>query len=182
MIDKIQKYFIKESLEYENKSSYNYWDNHVKYVVDIAEHLASRVNADREIVVISAILHDIAKVLEKNIDKPHNLVGADIAEELLLKEGYDKEKIEKVKLCIIHHSGSLDMEISKEEWCVRNADIISMFNNITIFYYLAINEYKLNYNETRKWVKDMISSKYKNLDENLKKEYDNLFDIIYNAI
>lgn len=100
----------------------------------------------------------------------------------MLKEGYDKEKIEKVKLCIIHHSGSLDTEISKEEWCVRNADIISMFNNITIFYYLAINEYKLNYNETRKWVKNMISSKYKNLDENLKKEYDNLFDIIYNAI
>ena len=57
-----------------------------------------------------------------------------------------------------------------------------MFNNITIFYYLAINEYKLNYNETRKWVKDMISSKYKNLDEDLKKEYDNLFNIIYNAI
>ena len=182
MIDKIQKYFIKESLEYENKSGYNYWDNHVKYVVDIAEHLASRVNADREIVEISAILHDIAKVLEKDIDKPHNLVGAKIAEELLLKEGYDKEKIEKVKLCIIHHSGSLDTEISKEEWCVRNADIISMFNNITIFYYLAINEYKLNYNETRKWVKDMISSKYKNLDEDLKKEYDNLFNIIYNAI
>ena len=58
MIDKIQKNFIKESLEYENKSGYNYWDNHVKYVVDIAENLASRLNADKEIVVISAILHD----------------------------------------------------------------------------------------------------------------------------
>ena len=98
MIDKIQKYFIKESLEYENKSDYNYWDNHVKYVLDIAGRLVDKVNADREIVVISAILHDIAKVLEKDIDKPHNLVGAKIAEELLLKEGYDKEKIEKVKL------------------------------------------------------------------------------------
>ena len=51
MIDKIQKYFIKESLEYENKSGYNYWDNHVKYVVDIAERLASKVNANKEIVV-----------------------------------------------------------------------------------------------------------------------------------
>ena len=32
------------------------------------------------------------------------------------------------------------------------------------------------------FIKDMISSKYKNLDEDLKKEYDNLFNIIYNAI
>ena len=102
----------------------------------------------------------------------------------MLSEGYDPQKIEKVKRCILYHSGDLDknIKLSKEEWCVRNADIISMFHNITIFFFLTLHEYKLNYNECRECVKEMIQSKYSYLDTSLKKQYDDVFKIIYEAI
>ena len=59
MIDSVKHYFIDISNQYENKSGYNYWDNHVKYVTQIAGDLAKEVGADLEIVEISAILHDV---------------------------------------------------------------------------------------------------------------------------
>lgn len=184
MIDKVQKYFIDLSNKYEAKNGYNYWDNHVKYVTQIAGDLAKDVDADLEIVLISAILHDVAKVMELRENESHNLVGSEISECFLLSEGYDPQKIEKVKRCILYHSGDLDknIKLSKEEWCVRNADIISMFHNITIFFFLALHEYKLNYNECRECVKEMIQSKYSYLDTSLKKQYDDVFKIIYEAI
>lgn len=184
MIDSVKHYFIDISNQYENKSGYNYWDNHVKYVTQIAGDLAKEVGADLEIVEISAILHDVAKVLELRENESHNLVGVEVAENLLLKEGYDPKKIEKVKKCILYHSGDLDksIKLSKEEWCVRNADIISMFHNITIFFFLAIHEYQLSYNECRLCVKEMIQNKYHHLDTKLKKQYDDVFQIIFEAI
>ncbi len=75
MIDKVQEYFIEISNKHEKKSGYNYWDNHVKYVVQIALDLAREVQADLEIVEISAILHDVAKVLELRENESHNVVG-----------------------------------------------------------------------------------------------------------
>ena len=184
MIEKVKEYFINISNDYEKKSSYNYWDNHVKCVVEISKKLAEEINADLEIVEISAILHDVAKVLELREDESHNLVGSEIAEEFLLKEGYDIEKIKKVKKCILYHGGDLDknIKLSKEEWCVRNADIISMFKNITIFYFIALNEYKLNYSDCRKCVREMVYSKYNRIDKQLKKQYDVSFKVIYDAI
>lgn len=184
MIDSVKHYFIDISNQYENKSGYNYWDNHVKYVMQIAGDLAKEVGAELEIVEISAILHDVAKVLELRENESHNLVGAEVAEEFLLNEGYDKEKIEKVKKCILYHSSDLDksVKLSKEEWCVRNADIISVFHNITIFYFIALCEYQLSYNECRLCVKEMLQNKYHHLDTKLKKQYDDALRIIYDAI
>lgn len=57
-----------------------------------------------------------------------------------------------------------------------------MFHNITIFFFLAIHEYQLSYNECRLCVKEMIQNKYHHLDTKLKKQYDDVFQIIFEAI
>lgn len=179
MINDIKEYFIQKSEECE----YNYWDNHVRFVVDIAKKLAIPIDANAEIVEISAILHDIAKVLQKDENESHNIVGSRIAVELLENKGYANDKIERVRKCILYHGGDLEgICLSKEEWCVRNADILSMFNNITVFFYIAFNELKLSYIEGRNFAKQMIYNKYNRLDKELKKQYDNLFYDIYNSI
>ncbi len=57
-----------------------------------------------------------------------------------------------------------------------------MFHNITIFYFIALHEYQLSYNECRECVKEMLQNKYNHLDTKLKKHYDAAFRIIFEAI
>lgn len=183
MVDKIREYFIEVSNDYYKKEGYDYWNNHIKYVVEFAKKLASINGADLEVVEISAILHDVSKPLEERVDESHNVVSSEIAYELLKQLGYDDSKIEKVKSCIYYHSGNLENhKLSKEQWCVRNADILSILDNISIFYFLAYNEYLLNYEDGIKFVKGLILEKIKNLDIKLYEEYSDKFDIILNAI
>lgn len=63
-------------------------------------------NVDLEILIPSALLHDIARV-EESKDKTgeidHAVLGSLVAENILRKLEYDEEKIEKVKHCIISH-------------------------------------------------------------------------------
>lgn len=184
MVEEIKNYFIELASKEVGSYNYNYWENHVKYVVQISKELALQNNASLEVVEISAILHDIAKVLNLEKEKSHNLVGSLFAVQLLKEKGYDETKIEKVRKCILYHGGDLDsnIKLSSEEWCVRNADILSLFNNISIFYHLAFNELNLNYQDGRNYIKEMILSKYSRLDNKLKEIYNEKFEIIYNSI
>ena len=182
MIDKVRNEFISISKKYEEKTSYNYWEEHVKYVVMFSLELADRVGADKEIVEISAILHDIAKVSVEQ-SEPHNIIGADLADEMLSRFGYEQEKIEKVNNCIIKHNGDVDLEnLTKEEWCVRNADVLSMLDNLTIYFYLAYSECHMNYKDGKVFVKEMATNKYSKLDPKLKEEYKDRFEMLFESI
>lgn len=61
---------------------------------------------DLEVLIPSALLHDIARV-EESEDKTgkidHAVLGSEIAEVILKKLEYEQEKIEKIKHCIITH-------------------------------------------------------------------------------
>lgn len=183
MIDELRKEFINISNIYYQKTGYDYWNNHVKYVEKIAIKLAKEVTADIEIVQISALLHDIAKPLEFGPDSEHNVNSANITLDKLSKYNLDQDRLDKIKNCIIKHTGDISSsELSKEEWCVRNADVLSIFNDISIFYYLAYSEYKMSFDKGKEFVREIISNKYNKLDPILKKEYDHLFKTIYDAI
>ena len=63
-------------------------------------------DVDLEILIPSALLHDIARV-EESEDKTgqidHAVLGSEIADEILRKLEYEEEKIEKIKHCIKAH-------------------------------------------------------------------------------
>lgn len=63
-------------------------------------------DVDLEILIPSALLHDIARV-EESEDKTgeidHAVLGSEIAEGILRKLEYEEEKIEKIKHCILAH-------------------------------------------------------------------------------
>ncbi|GAB6189313.1 HD domain-containing protein [Marinitoga arctica] len=75
---------------------------HILRVTNYAEKIAIEENADIEVVVISALLHDIARhdELIGKIDD-HALEGAKIAERYLISIGFPKYK--EVSYCIKNH-------------------------------------------------------------------------------
>lgn len=63
-------------------------------------------DVDLDILIPSALLHDIARV-EESEDKTgeidHAVLGSEIAEDILRRLEYNEEKIEKIKHCIVAH-------------------------------------------------------------------------------
>ena len=103
------------------------WRYHIKLVVDNAMFLATKYGADMEIVELSALLHDIASLedLEK-YGETHHIVGSQMAEEILAKYGYPKDRIERVKGCILNHRASAPAQKAMiEEICVADADALA---------------------------------------------------------
>lgn len=81
--------------------------DHVFRVYNMCRLLAKyEKNVDLEVLIIAALLHDIARV-EESSDKTgeidHAILGSEIAENRLIDLNYEKEKIEKIKHCIVTH-------------------------------------------------------------------------------
>ena len=81
--------------------------DHVFRVYNLCLLLAKyEKDVDLEILIPSALLHDIARV-EESRDKTgeidHAVLGSVIAEEILRNLEYEEDKIEKIKHCIIAH-------------------------------------------------------------------------------
>lgn len=156
---------------------------HIKAVVENAIYLAEKNKADIEIVTISAWLHDIASVTDYDLYEQHNIHGANIAEELLLKLNYSKEKIELVKNCILNHRGSdLKEKYTKEEICVADADSISHFDNIPLLLYLAYAKKGYSFEEGIEFVKNKLDRSFNKLSEDskivYKEKYENVMKIL----
>ena len=80
---------------------------HVTRVYNLCLKIAKyEQNVDLEILKLAALLHDIAR-LKEDFDETgkirHEVEGAKMAEEILTKFNFPKEKIKKVKECIISH-------------------------------------------------------------------------------
>ncbi|AGF59328.1 uncharacterized protein B0P06_002337 [Clostridium saccharoperbutylacetonicum] len=81
--------------------------DHVFRVYNLCLLLAKyEKDVDLEILIPSALLHDIARV-EESQDKTgkidHAVLGSIMAEDILRKLEYEEEKIEKIKHCIVAH-------------------------------------------------------------------------------
>ncbi len=82
-----------------------HYEDHVERVKKLAVFIAKKEGANVEIVEKAAELHDIARDEEN-----HALKGAEMAREILEKEGYDEDFIEAVCHCIASHSFSSGVE------------------------------------------------------------------------
>ena len=145
------------------------WTHHIVSVVEHAKKLAKYYDADIEIVTLAAILHDVASITKKEYAPEHHLIGAEIAEELLLAFEYPKEKIEHIKLCILNHRGSeIVNKQSIEEICVADADAISHFDNIPSLFSMIYKEKKMTIDEGAKFIKDKLERSFSKLSDETK--------------
>lgn len=81
--------------------------DHVFRVYNLSLFLAKHEDSvDLEVLIPAALLHDIARVKEsqdKSGDIDHAILGSEMAEDILRDLGYDEDKIEKIKHCIVAH-------------------------------------------------------------------------------
>ncbi|MEW9097132.1 MAG: HD domain-containing protein [Clostridiaceae bacterium] len=81
--------------------------DHVFRVYNLCLLLAKHEkDVDLEVLIPSALLHDIARVKESRDNSgeiDHAVLGAEMAENILRSLDYEEEKIEKIKHCIIAH-------------------------------------------------------------------------------
>lgn len=80
---------------------------HITRVYNMCLLLAERYSdIDKDVLKTSALLHDIARVIEDNDSTgvvDHAVLGAEMSERILTKLGYDEEKIKKIIHCIASH-------------------------------------------------------------------------------
>ncbi len=159
-----------------SKYGYEPFIYHFKPTVEYADKLSDKLGGNKEVILISAWIHDIGSIIHGR--KDHHITGAEIAEKKLLELGYPKEKIELVKKCILNHRGSNNFETeSIEEQIVAEADAMSNFNNILGILNAAFVYEHLNQGDAKVAVKKKLRNKWKQLkfDES-KKIVEPLYD------
>jgi len=103
---------------------------HVQRVCSIAIRLAREENADEEVVVAAALLHDVGHSLG---EKEHEKKSLEIAESLLDMTDFPKEKKESVLECIRKHRFSKGEEaLSLETKILQDADRLDAIGAVGI--------------------------------------------------
>jgi uncharacterized protein len=178
---------IKNEVQRRCDSSSNYFGtgsySHIYSVAKNAIVLAKLYDADVEICEISAWLHDIASVTDYKLYENHHIHGAEIAEELLQFYKYPKDRIERVKLCILNHRGSvLNEKSTKEEICVSDADAIAHFDTIPSLFYLAFVQRKLCIEDGTNFVLAKLERSYNKMSEKSKMHYKEKKDLAFSIL
>jgi len=97
---------------------------HVRQIRPIAQELAEKEGADKEVVDVAVLFHDVGKTVK---GKGHHIRSEKTAREFLEKEGLDKDFVEKVCDAIRRHSapwgGDKKPETIEDE-VVFDADMI----------------------------------------------------------
>ena len=147
------------------------WDHHIKLVYELAKNNAESYGADKEIVAIAALLHDIALICKIWDRKDHHINGEKLANEILIKYNYSQEKKAKVLKCVYNHRSSKNAE-SIEELCVADADILAHFDNIPMLFNSAFNRNDIKLNEIRDWMKTCFEKDYNDLSDKTKEVFE----------
>ena len=179
IIQRVTEYVITAGKEYAERASdhYDFWDNHIRFVVKEALILADEYGADREIVELGALLHDIALMTKIGTRAEHHTNGKNIADGLLSELEYPADKKERVLNCILHHRSSKNAE-SIEELCVADADIIAHFDNIPMCFNSA---YRSGISSVPDLI-DYFAGDYNDLSDRAKKLFDARYQNIMNVL
>ncbi|VVB74478.1 HD domain protein [Candidatus Tiddalikarchaeum anstoanum] len=110
--------FAKE--QYNKYTEEPLWDNHISLVRDFALKLAEAEHADKLVVEVAAILHDIGYSEGK---EDHNITSYNLAKEFLKSINLPLDKKELILKCILNHGGKFsDIKDSIEAKIIQSAD------------------------------------------------------------
>jgi len=162
IVEEIRKFVEEECKKPTNFFGISAYENHIVFVVKYAKKLAEELNADLEVVELSAWLHDIASIMGDY--ENHHITGCKIAENKLLELNYPLEKIELIKKCILNHRGSVRKnKESIEEQIIADADAMSHFEDISGLFNLALVIRKLKIKEANNFVKNKLQRSWDKL-------------------
>ena len=175
---------LNERFMTEADDKYNFWEEHIKFVVHEALVLAEKYNADAEIVDLAALLHDVAIMAKIGTRAEHHINGAKLAETILSKYNYPQERIEKVKKAVFNHRSGKNLT-DIEDICVADADILAHFDNIPMLLNIFFNKSNSSYNslpDLRNKMKEFFDYDYNDLSEKTKIEFSDRYKLLCNIV
>lgn len=142
------------------------WDHHIELVYKLAVQNADEYEADRDIVAIAALLHDVASVTNKEFTEEHHVIGARIAEEILSKYELTNDQLELIKKCILNHRGSrLVQKTSAEEVCIADSDAMAHFYSVPSLLRMVYVEKGLSIDDGSEFVLNKLQRSYVKLSD-----------------
>lgn len=102
----------------------HFWMHHIIPVVAYSLEMADRYGADKEIVHLGALLHDMALVEDA---EPHDEIGAQKAFDFLIINWAERETAEKVRDIVLRHRCKVYVPETLEEKIVATADALAHF-------------------------------------------------------
>ena len=169
IISKIKNFVESECKKPSSLYGYEPFPFHFAPTVKYAEELVDELGGDREVIILSAWLHDIGSIISGRRD--HHITSAKIAEKKLRELNYPPEKIEMVKKCILNHRGSRESERkSLEEKILVEADTLSAFDNLSGIFKAAFVYEKLDQGEAKESVRKKLENKFRQLHFEKSKE------------
>jgi uncharacterized protein len=119
-----------------DKASFNYRWEHVKSVVALAERLAEMTDADKDVVVAAAWLHDV----RKDAGDLHPQEGAKFARHFLPKTDFPPQKVERVAQAIEDHMGLWRDEplVNLESMVLWDADKLAKIGLTAVFHWTGL--------------------------------------------
>lgn len=183
IVESVKEYVIKMSEDFKSndETRYDFWNEHIKRVLNESVKLANKYGADVEIVSLGALLHDIALINRVGDKKDHHINGEIIAREVLEDLNYDSVKKERVLKCVYNHRSSKNAE-SIEETCVADADILAHFDNIPMLFHSAFVRNKVELNDIKKWLEKTFEKDYNDLSDKTKEAFKNRYRIIKGVV
>lgn len=179
LVENIRSEVLEEIEKYKNESEdhYDFWNEHIKYVVSEALSMTDEFGADKETVELGALLHDIALIKKVGERKDHHINGEILAKEILSKHGYDGDKMARVLACVRNHRSSKNAN-SIEEVCVCDADILAHFDNIPMIFSNILSRSRGDLDAVRKILKKSFEKDYNDLSEKTKIAFHNRYNLI----
>ncbi len=182
IVEEVEKYVKEQIKVYKDNSEdhYDYWNEHIKYVYEESLSLADKYNADKEIVSLGSLLHDIALINKVGDRKDHHINGEKIAREVLTNLNYDNDKKERVLKCVYNHRSSKNAT-SIEEICVCDADVLAHFDNMPLVFNYA-NKNNIGLNEINDWLKSAMEKDYNDLSDRTKETFKDRYKQICDVV
>jgi uncharacterized protein len=162
---------------------YDYWNDHIKVVIKHALILADKYGADKEIVELGALLHDISMPAEYGARSEHFHYSAEMTENILTEQGYPRDRLDCVKACVYNHAGrNAHLRSSIEEHCVADGDGLAHFDRIPSLFSLAYGLHKMDLEEGREYVKRRLIDDFNELTEPTKKDFERKYKTIMESV
>lgn len=136
------------------------FDFHIKRTIYYAKILAKKYGISSEKAVMGALLHDIDGIIARTKNDFEN--SQRIAKNILKKFGYDELCIREIQNVILtHSSGSIEKPKTKLEQIIANADALSHFEMIPLYFYGRQN--LKNFQEALHSVQDKLNRSQKKI-------------------
>lgn len=166
-----------------------FYEGHVAVVAKYADEVAKHIKANREIAVLAALFHDIARTWSVTKEPALMKESLEKAEVMMRAQMYSTIEIDQVKKAILNHSCRDTMPATEEGRVMATADALAHF--MTDFYFVlpfyqwftagsTFKEYKkwLSEKIERDFHKKIFYDKYRKL---VKKRYDS-FKLLFSQI